>query len=91
MSQSKFRVSRFSKTKGSVLIGTYDTITESQAAMGLHFLSSPKRGTFFYLIEEVEFQEIGGVMMVVSTVGSSKYRRKYSKEELYQIHQQEFG
>jgi len=90
MAQEKFWVNRVSKTKGRVEVGTYDTKSEAEIAMAYHFFSSSKRGKFCYVIEAVQLVEVGGVTMIAREIGTSKYRREYSKEELMEMYKQEF-
>ena len=85
-----FNVSRRTATGKSANVGDFKTLEEAETAMKKHYMATPKRGQFYYVISEEELEEIGGTVfrkfcLVLSGDGHRSYYKKYTAEELKAI------
>lgn len=74
-----YTVRRNNKTK-SVVVGSFETMEEAEAAMLKHYKATPKRGSFYYSIWKEKLEVISGV--AYRSTDLSKPSVKYTREML---------
>lgn len=79
-----YNVRRKNTTK-SMSIGDYNTLNEAKAAMLEHYIVTPKRGKFEYIINEEKLYDIDGIkmrMFEISLSGGGAFYKRYTRSEL---------